>query len=50
VVIPTSSNNDTNASIKANTYTHAKVAPHDYVKVGDSSTNPRIHRDKCFAY
>lgn len=32
VVIPTPSNSDTNAAIKANTYTHAKVAPHDYIK------------------
>lgn len=28
VVIPTPSNSDTNASIKADSYTHAKVAPH----------------------
>lgn len=28
MVIPTPSNSDTNASIKAESYTHAKVAPH----------------------
>lgn len=32
VVILTQSSSDTNASIKANTYTHAKVAPYDYTK------------------
>lgn len=28
MVIPTPSNSDTNAAIKADSYTHAKVAPH----------------------
>lgn len=32
MAIPTPSNSDTNASIKANSYTHAKVAPRDYIK------------------
>lgn len=32
MVILSLSCSDTNASIKANTYTHAKVASHDYIK------------------
>lgn len=52
VVIPPPSKSDTNASIKADSYTHAKVAPHSDSKgkQGDSSTNQRICRDKCSAY
>ena len=41
MVIPTLSNSDTNASIKANTYTHAKVAPHDYIKEKQEAVQTR---------